>query len=180
MDFTTLETQQDRPDWLVAEPIEEPGFAGGGFERVQQRSGSCLQVVDTHSKIGVRLYYLHVALESAPRTINIFSAATINRALEGREFGLLLRVSAGDDGQCTVWLPSAPTQLCFDQYQRIVASSESPVTYQWEFQPHVRLRLLQPTQVRGVAVVPYVVLKFCKRLHGTQDQSHCPIFRTGR
>ena len=158
MDFMALETRQDLSSWLFAEPIVEPGFAGGGLERVQQRGDSCSQLVDIHSTDGVRLYYLRVASEDTPQTISISSAVTINRALEGCEFGLLLGVNAGD-GQYTVWLPSAPTQLCFDQYQRIVASNESTISYQWEFQPHIQLRLLQPGQAGGATVVPYVVLR---------------------
>lgn len=169
----TLETRQDLSGRLFTEPIGEPGFAGGSLERVKQRGDSCSQLVDIHSTNEVRLYYLRVASEGAPQTISISSAATINRALEGHEFGLLLRVHAGD-GQYTLWLPSAPTQLCFDQHQRIVASSESIISYQWEFQPHIQLRLLQPGQAGGVAVAPYVVLrdpegKFFRELGSLSD-----------
>ena len=153
-----VETRQDLSAWLPAGPIGEPGFAAGDFERVRQRDDSYSRLVDIHSADGVWLCYLRVASEDTPRTISISRGATVSHALEGGEFGLLLRVDA-EDGPYTIWLPAAPFQLRFDQHQRIVASSESIISYQWEFQPDVQLRLLQPGRPGGAIVVPYVIMR---------------------
>lgn len=144
---------------LFAKPREELDFAAGGFERVEHHwNDSCSQLVDIHSKHGVRIYYFRVASASAPERISVSSTGTVSQALEGGEFGILLRVNY-EEGQYTVWLPSASAQFCFDKHQRIATPCERFLSYQWEFQPCIRLSVSQPDQVGEVVVVPYVMLE---------------------
>ena len=155
----TLGARQYLSDLLFAKPKGELDFAASGFERVEQHwNDSCSQLVDIHSKHRVRIYYLRVTSGGTPKKISISSADSISHASEGSEFGLLLRVNH-EESQYTVWLPSASAQFCFDKHQRIATPRGSFLSYQWEFQPHIRLSVLQPCRVGEVAVIPYVMLE---------------------
>jgi hypothetical protein len=155
----TSSAQKHLPDLLFAKPKERLHFAVDGFERAEQHwDDSCSQLVDIHSKHGAQIYYLRVTSANVPKKISLSSTATVERALDGSEFSILLRVNY-EEVQYTVWLPSASGQFCFDEYQRIAISCGSPLSYQLEFQPYIQLRVLQPARVGEVAVIPYVVLE---------------------
>lgn len=155
----TLESQLCLSDMLFTEPKGEPIFAAGGFERtIQCYDDSYSQMVDVHSNHDVRISYLCVNMEDAPKEINISNAVTICHILEDNESGIFLRVNY-EGYLYTVWLPPGSGKFCFDKHQRIASSCECHLSYQWEFLPKIKLRVLQHGCNGEVAVIPYVVLK---------------------
>ncbi len=152
-------TKNEKSDVFFPNANEKLVFASNGFKRVEQYFDvSYSQLVDIHLRDGVRIHYLRVSSEDAPKKIKIFEGGTVSHALESSEFGILLRVNQ-ERRQYTIWLPVAPKVLFFDKRRRIKNSSESRLSYQWEINPHVQLNVLEPGQIGDVAFVPYIVLE---------------------
>lgn len=154
-------TVKNKP-YLSCEPFEKANekliFASNGFKRVEQYfEASYSQLVDTHSKDSVRIHYLTVSSEDAPKKIKIIDGGTVSHALESNEFGILLRVNQ-EGCRYTVWLPVTPQVFTFDQHQRIAVPCESRLSYQWEINPHVQLNVSEFGS-GDVVSVPYIVLE---------------------
>ena len=132
-------------------------FASNGFKRVEQLpNGLYSQLVDIHLEYNVKVHYLNVFLEDAPKQINIIDGLTVCHAIESCEFGILLKVNLARS-EYTVWLPVAPKVLLFDKHQRIVHSSKPRLFYKWDIYPHLKLDLLQSGRIGEMVVVPYMI-----------------------
>lgn len=88
-----LEAPQYVSDLFSTKKTTEPHFAVNGFKRTEQHfNHSCSQLVDIHSKHGVRICYFRVT-SGDPTTKVCVSTGTVSHAVEGSEFGVLLRVN---------------------------------------------------------------------------------------
>lgn len=155
----TTEKKQYHSDVSFAKTKEKIVLASNGFKRVEQFSNVLYsQLVDIHLKYNVKVYFLNISLEDAPKKIKIIDGITVYHALESSEFGILLKANL-EKRKYTVWLPVAPKMLLFDKHQRITHSSEPRLSYKWETYPNIKLDLLQPGQIGEMAVVPYIILE---------------------
>jgi len=176
-----LEWQQYVSDLLSTEKTSESRFVGDSFERTEQRFHvSCSQLVDYHSKYGVRVCYLRITSGDSSAQLCISTSGTVAHALAGTAVGTLLKVNY-EERQYTIWLPPAPAQysnitqsspdealvwlpfapatLSFDKDKRINTGSSSLALYQWEIQPSMQLIASPSNHVDEVAVVPYMVME---------------------
>lgn len=151
--------KQYHSDLSLSKIKKEFIFGSNGFKRVEQNFDvSYSQLIDIHLRDSVRIHYLHVSLDDAPKKIKIFDGGTVSHALESSDSGILLRVNQ-EKRLYTIWLPASPQIFSFDRHQRIAMPYESRFFYQWELTPHVQLNVLERGRIGDAAFMPYIVLE---------------------
>lgn len=155
----TLETLKIQLDDMSESGKDKIHFASDEFKRIEQHFNDfCSQVVDIHSKQGVRVHYLSVHSENASSNIKIFIPGDVIRVLKGSEYDTVLRVSH-KNRRYTIWLPSAVRLIRFDESQRFAQLDSPPLSYQWELNPDIQMNLLLSGNLGETSVIPIVVLE---------------------
>lgn len=138
---------------------EELIFQHKGFERSRNHhSESWIKLTDSFGGENFRICYLKLLFPNERSEISLFQSGTIKQLIEDAEFGFVLRID-DNRGKYTIWFPSVPYQVHFDNYQRITPSVGTSVKFHAQLKPDIKLKLIYSPLQDQVIVFPCVIME---------------------